>query len=260
MIKFGPAGSGGVKEIISNLETYQKMGFGACEIPFTYQIWINENEAREIAKQIKEKKINIKLSIHAPYWVNLNSAEKEKIEKSKKRIIDCCKIGSLLGAEVVVFHAGFYGKRDKEEGYQNIKKAILEIMEEIKKDKLKIKIAPEVMGKINVFGSPEEILRLVKETGCFFCVDFAHLLARTGGKMSYEEMYSLFKEFDDLHCHFSGIEYGDKGEKNHKPTPKEEIEKLLKALPRDKDITIINEASDPVKDSLMMLEIFNKFR
>jgi endonuclease IV len=34
------------------------------------------------------------------------------------------------------------------------------------------------MGKINVFGSVEEISDLVKETGCSFCIDFAHILAR----------------------------------------------------------------------------------
>lgn len=254
MIRFGPAGLGGVEKAVSNLEEYAKMGLRACEIAFTYGIYIKENEAKEIREAAE--KHGIKLSIHAPYWINLNSKEKIKIEESKKRIIQCCKIGELLGAEIVVFHAGFYGKMDKEETFQNIKRAVSEMLREIEKNKWGIKIAPETMGKINVFGSVEEILRLVSETGCGFCLDFAHVHARSLGKMSYSEIYEKFRHFPELHCHFSGIVYGDKGEKNHKLTPEDEIRKLLNSLPKNKDITMINESPEPAEDAVKMLEIY----
>jgi deoxyribonuclease-4 len=256
MIKFGPAGFGGVNFAVSNLKKYNSLGIKACEIPFTYGIWIKPEQTKEI-KEAAEK-FEVQLSIHAPYWINLNSSDKTKIQQSKKRILDCCKIGELLGAKIVVFHAGFFGKLDKEEGYQNIKKAILEIMDEIRKNNWKIKIAPETMGKLNVFGSADDILRLVKETGCSFCVDFAHLWARSRGKMSYEEMYAQFKEFDELHCHFSGIVFGESGEKHHILTPEKEMENLIKALPKAKNITIINESPDPVGDSVEAIKIYNK--
>ena len=259
-IIFGPAGLGKVSEAVSNLQEYKKKGLRACEIAFTYGIYIKEGkddkEIKEIRTFVEDNKF--KLSIHAPYFINLNSAEKIKIEESKKRILDCCKIGELLGAYIVVFHAGFYGKIDKEKSYENIKKAILEIREEIKKNKWKIKIAPETMGKINVFGTIDEIKKLRKETGCEMCVDFAHLYARSVGKMSYEEMYKELSEFDELHCHFSGIVFGDKGEKNHKITDSEEIKKLLSVLPKNKEIVIINESPYPVEDSVKSLKIFEK--
>jgi deoxyribonuclease-4 len=111
------------------------------------------------------------------------------------------------------------------------------------------------MGKLNVFGNEDEILRLVKETGCDFCLDFAHLYARSLGKMSYIEIYDKFKNFPKLHCHFSGINFGDKGERSHKLTPESEIKKLLSAIPRNKDITIINESPDPLGDSLKSKKI-----
>jgi len=255
MMRFGPAGLGGVGEAVSNLESYAQKGLKACEIAFTYGIYIHsEKDAEMIGNRAKE--LGIKLSIHAPYWINLNSNEKKKIEESKKRILDSCRIGEKLGAEIVVFHAGFYGKGEKEEAYQNIKRAVLEMLDETKQNKWKIRIAAETMGKINIFGSAEEILRLVKETGCSFCLDFAHLWAREQGKITYSEIYEKFKHFPELHCHFSGIEFGDKGEKNHKLTPEEEIRKLLKALPRNKDVTIINESPEPVKDSEKMSKIW----
>jgi len=261
VIKLGPAGLGAkVGEAAASLERYHKLGLKACEIPFTYGVFIKEDKHKKEIKEIKEaaKKFDIKLSIHAPYWLNLNSKEKKKIEESKKRILDCCKIGELLGAEIVVFHAGFYGGMEKEECYQNIKKAILEMMGEIKKNHWKIKIAPETMGKLNVFGSPEEILRLVKETGCEFCVDFSHLYARSMGKAEYKEIYEQFRHFPKLHCHFSGINFGNKGEKSHKLTPEPEIKKLLDALPKNKDITIINESPDPLGDSIKTLRILKQ--
>jgi len=258
-IKFGPAGLGGVKQAVDNLEYYHKLGLTACEIAFTYGIYIKNNkDAVRIGKAAKKNKIQ--LTIHAPYWINLNSAEKKKIEESKNRILNCCKIGSWLGAECVVFHPGYYGKRGKQETYEIIKKNIIEMQKEIKKNKWKIKLAPETTGKQNVFGSIDEILRLVKDTKCAFTIDFAHILARSEGKLSYKRMLKAFRGFKTLHCHFSGIEYGSKGEKHHKITSEKELRKLLSILPKNKDITIINESPDPVGDSVKALKIWKKIR
>lgn len=262
MIVFGPAGIGNIREVEKTFSEYHKWGIGAAEIPFTYGVYIKEDRHKKEIEKIREasKKYRIRLSIHAPYWINLNSKEKQKIQESKKRILDCCRIGELLNAGIVVFHAGFYGSDDKETAYQNIKKAVLEIQGEIKRNKWKIKIAAETMGKINVFGDVNEILRLSKETGCSFCVDFAHLWARKQGDITYEEIYENFTDFDSLHCHFSGIEYGEKGEKSHKLTPESELKKLIKALPKNKNITIINESPDPMGDSVKSLKILQNIK
>ena len=199
-IIFGPAGLGSVKEAISNLEEYYKLGLKACEIAFTYGVYIKKKEDAEKIKDAA-RKFDIKLSIHAPYWINLNSQEKEKIKASKKRILDSCKAGELLGAGVVVFHPGFYSKNSKEETFQNIKKRILESQKEIKSNNWKIKLAPETTGKINVFGSVEEIKKLVEETKCSFCIDFAHILAREK-EVNYDKIKKAFPE-EKWQCHFS---------------------------------------------------------
>lgn len=260
MIRFGPAGLGPVKDSVDRLESYANLGLKACEIAFTYGVYMKEDKHAKEIKEIREaaEKFDIKLSIHAPYWINLNSNEKKKVEESKKRILNCCKIGHLLNAEIIVFHPGYYGGMDKEETYQNIKKEILEMQKEIKKNKWKIKLCPETTGKKNVFGKEDEILRLVKDTGCFFTLDFAHLLARSEGKESYEEMYNKFKQFKNLHAHFSGIEWGEKGERHHKVTPEKELTKLLKVLPKNKEIVLINESPEPVEDSVRALKIWRK--
>jgi deoxyribonuclease-4 len=251
-VRFGPAGLGGVKEAISNLEKYHKLGLKACEIAFTYGVYIkNKEDAVAIGKKAKE--LGIQLSIHAPYYINLNSFDKAKIEQSKIRILDCLKIGTWLNADVVVFHPGFYSKMEKDETYENIKKAILDIEKEAKQKDYTPKLAPETTGKINVFGSIDETAKLVKETHCRFCIDFAHILAREKD-YKFKEVFEKFKD-NKFHIHFSGINYGEKGEKNHKRTPESELKKLLQNVPKNRDIVIINESPTPVQDSIMGLKL-----
>jgi deoxyribonuclease IV len=255
-IRFGPAGLGPVKEAVSNIKEFSKNGLKACEIAFTYGAYIkNESDMKEIKKVAEDN--DILLSIHAPYFINLNSKEKKKIEESKERILKCCEIGEKLGAYVVVFHSGFYGGMDKEKTYQNIKKEIIEIQERIKNEDWKIKIAPEMMGKINVFGSIDEIGRLVNETKCSFCIDFAHILARDK-IVDYKKINEKFNESKKWHCHFSGINYTEKGERNHIKTQKNSWVDLLKNLPKNKEITIINESPDMVVDSIEGLKLNKK--
>lgn len=253
MIKLGPAGIGSVKDVEDTFEEYHNLGLKAAEIPFTYSVFIKKEEDMRKIKKLSQK-FGITLSIHAQYWINLNSKEKDKVEKSKQRILDCCKVGDKVGAYRIVFHPGYYGGMDKEETYQNIKQVILNIQSEIKKNKWDIRLAPETTGKVNVFGSLEEIARLVKETGCDFCLDFAHILAREK-RVEWEKIKQLFGHHKKWHCHFSGIEYGEKGEKKHVKTKKSEWKKLFSNLPKSKDIIIINEAHDPVQDSVEGLEV-----
>ena len=260
MVKFhfGPAGLGGVKEAIGNLERYKELGLEACEIAFTYQVYIKKNsDAKRIGKAAQ--KLGIKLSIHAPYYINLASKDKKKIEASKRRILDCCEKAAWLGARYVVFHAAYYSDRNEEGIYEIVKKEIIDMQKIIKQRMWKVELCPETTGKKSQFGSLDELLKLAKETGCFFCVDFAHLLARDG-KINYNEVFGKLKNLAHIHSHFSGIVYGAKGEQRHVVTDSGKLHKLLDFAKKNhvKDITIINESPDPVGDSIKGLKIAKK--
>jgi deoxyribonuclease-4 len=258
VIRFGPGGLGPVGDAVKNLEDFYSMGLRACEIEFTYGPYIkSEEDARIIGDKAKE--LGIYLSIHAPYFVNLNSKEEKKIEESKKRILKCCEVGSWLGARRVIFHAGFYMGLDKEEVFGKIKSSIVEMMDVIKKEGWDIEICPEVMGKINVFGSIDEIKRLVEETGCGACIDVAHILARYKER-KFKEIEKAF-ERKEWHVHFSGIEYGDKGERKHLLVERKEWEEVfawMKSL--DKDIVLICESPAPVEDAVKGLKIWKSLK
>nr|MBA4405105.1 endonuclease IV [Nanoarchaeum sp.] len=251
MISIGPAGIGGIKEIQTNLEFLNKNNITAAEIAFTYGSYIKKEQAITIKELAK--KLNISLSIHAPYYINLNTKENNKLGMSKKRILDSCEIGHYIGAKQIVFHAGFYGKENKEETYQFIKEQIIELQKIIKENKWDVKLSPETTGKINVFGSLDEILRLVQETKCSFCIDFAHLKARDQENYNLKEIIQKIKSFEHVHCHFSGINYGPKGEKNHIPIDMKEFKELLSELQKNKiNCTIICEAPDTYNDAIKM--------
>jgi deoxyribonuclease IV len=253
-IIFGPSGIGPVTSALDVLDIFKKKGVQACEIAFTYGIYIKKEEAIKIGKKAKD--LGIFLSIHAPYYINLNSEDKKKVFMSKKRILDCCEIAHFMSARRVIFHAGFYGKMEKEKTFENIKEQIKDLILEIKKNGWKVELCPEVMGKKNVFGSIDEISKLVKETGCGFCIDFAHILARYGERR-FEEVKKSFPQ-KRWHVHFSGINYGEKGEKNHIPTEKKEWQTLFEFFKGlDREIVLICEAPDPVGDALKGLKIWN---
>ncbi|MBT3405120.1 TIM barrel protein [archaeon] len=254
VIKFGPAGLGSVKNVEARLEEYSKLGFKAATFAFTYGAYLKKKEdAVRIGKSAK--KFGIDLSIHAPYWINLNSKEKAKIEASKKRVLKSLEIGTWLKAKEVIIHAGFYSGMEKEIAYENIKKQILELQKIRKEKKYTPQICVETIGKINVFGSAEEVAQLVKDTQCGFCLDFAHILAREK-KVDIQKIKRLFPQ-KKWHCHFSGIVYGEKGEKHHRLTTKKEWKELLDSMPKNKSVTIINESPNPVADSSVGLEIYS---
>jgi deoxyribonuclease-4 len=257
-IKFGPGGLGPVKDAVKNLERFAELGLRACEIEFTYGPYIkNKEDAVEIGKRAKE--LGIFLSIHAPYFVNLNSKDEEKVEASKKRILRCCEIGSWMSARRVVFHPGFYSGMKSEEVVERVSLEILEVMGECKKKGWDVEVCPEVMGKVNVFGSLSEVAGLVERTGCGFCVDVAHVLARYG-RYEFSKIEEAFPQ-KRWHVHFSGMEFGEKGERRHLDTSVEEWEKVLSWLKGlDKDVVLICEAPKPVEDAVEGLRVWEGLR
>jgi len=90
-----------------------------------------------------------------------------------------------------------------------------------------IKIGLETMGKINQLGTLDEVLELCRIDSSFVpVVDFGHLNARTLGEAfkSYDDYFRVFDTIsnklgasiaENLHCHFSKIEWTGAGEKKH---------------------------------------------
>ena len=252
MIKIGVAGVSEqeIPELVLN-------NIFAGEVEFVRQIYLTNEKAKILGQAANWK--NFDLSIHAPYFINLNSEKKDIVHASKERILSSCERAHNMGAKNVVFHPGYYGERGKLETYENIKQRILEMQEVITEKKWNVKLCPETMGKINVFGSWEETKELVKQTGCGFCMDFAHMKARNFGDIDFEDYVKKIKKFKHVHCHYSGIHWTDKGEKNHELVDMKEAKELLSLLVKHKvNCTIICESPDSFGDVLKMNKILAK--
>jgi deoxyribonuclease IV len=181
----------------------------------------------------------IKLSVHAPYFINLN-AMAEEWPKSRKRLMDAAHYGNLAGATDIIFHPGSYFMNDPVEVLKVAIPRLQGCVEELRKAGNPVTLRPETMGKSAMLGSFEDTLEMSRAIdGVLPCLDFAHLHARPGdGTMNtYEEWSAVLKAYQKalgkkalkkLHIHLSGIEYGPKGEKNHLELAKADLN--LKAL------------------------------
>ena len=257
IVRFGQAGSSGLGNF-EGIKHSKELELAAMECAFTYGVKMSNSLARQCGKLAKE--LDIKLSVHAPYYINLTSKEKAKITASKKRILMSCERAHHLGAKYVVFHAAYYQKQSQEECYEKVAEQIKEMNAVIKKSKWNLKLAPETTGKASQFGDLNELLKLKKETGCHLCVDFAHIYSRNLGKIDYNEVFKKLKSLNHIHSHFSGIEYGQKGERHHKPIEKKFFAPLAKAIKRHKpkSITIITESPNPYGDAVKIKKWFKE--
>jgi deoxyribonuclease-4 len=263
-IFLGPAGncilSKGDKTSDS-LKNLAKLGLNAQEIEFVRGVYMGKEEAAKVGELAK--KLGIRLSIHSPYYVNLASEDEKKRDGSIKRILQSAEIGHHLGAREIVFHPAYFGKQDRESVFQTVKWYIVEMNDFIAKNGWNVVLSPETTGKHSALGSLDETIRMAKETGCSFNIDFAHLYARNGGRIDYGEV--LDKIHDQLkpkhiQSHFSNISWTAKGERRHEvldhhppfgPLAREIVRRGL-------DITIISESPVTWKDSLKMKEMLQK--
>ncbi|MBQ7579225.1 MAG: TIM barrel protein [Clostridia bacterium] len=250
MIDFGPSGRCEMMEengldIMKVPAFLHEKGLMAFEYPLTYGINISREKAKQIGDEFK--KYNIKLSVHAPYYINLASPTEEGAEKSFGYIISSIVIMKAMGADRLVFHPGSLTKQTREVAFLNTLKRLKELVLRLKEDNLLdgIFLCPETMGKHGQIGTYEEVLEMCKiDEHIIPTLDFGHINAFTLGGIKtsadYEKILNAYilglgERGHNIHSHFSRIKYGDKGEICHLNFDSEEefgpdYKELAKAL------------------------------
>jgi deoxyribonuclease-4 len=261
----GPAGIPGHCKgggSVGGIKCVAELGLNAMEVEFVRGVHMNLKMAEECGKAAKE--FGVRLSVHAPYYINLLSKNKEIIEASKKRILDSVERAHLMHADIVAFHAGYYTGLAKQDALEIVKKNCDDMTDVMKSSGwLDVKLGLETSGKHSAFGYLDDLLAVNEENKqCVPVLDFAHIFAKNYGKIDYGEIFDKMKKFDHLHTHFSGIEYTDKGERMHTvmASNKPPFEPLAAEILRRKlSITIISESPITDIDSLAMKKIFENF-
>ncbi|MBW8010910.1 MAG: TIM barrel protein [Chloroflexi bacterium] len=222
---------------IGAIRHMRALGLSALELAWVRSVRISEKKCVEIKEVAAEQ--DIALSIHAPYFINLN-ANDEEWPKSRKRLMDAAHFGNLAGATEIIFHPGSYFKRPPEEVVPFAIQRLQGCVDELRADGNMATLRPETMGKSAMLGSLEDTLKMSKAIkGVLPGIDFAHLHARPGdGSMNtYDEWVAVLelyrkrlgkKALRNLSCHLSGIEYGPKGERKHLTMTESDFD--LKAL------------------------------
>jgi len=207
----------------------------------------------------------VQLSAHAPYYINLNAREPEKVKASQGRLLQTARIASWCGARSVAFHPAFYLGDPPEQVYRMVKQHLEEVLEQLKRENIHVWIRPELMGRGTQFGSREELLDLSLELEMVApCIDFAHYHARDGRNNSYEEFTYILSRIeerlgrnalDDIHIHVSGIAYGKKGEIKHLNMEESDFQyvEFVRAL-KDYDVKgiVICESPNLEDDALLL--------
>ena len=267
-------GTGGVphssktNSTIDGIRRVAELGLGCMELEFVQGVRMGEAGASLVAEIAARE--GVKLSAHAPYFINLNAHEPEKIRASQDRILQTARIASICRAESIVLHTAFYLGDPPEETYSNVKKHLAEVVHQLKRETNRVWIRQEVMGKPSQFGTIEEICNLsIELEGVAPCIDFAHWHARTGAFNSYPEFASILQEveerlgrvaLDNMHIHASGIAYGKKGETKHLNLKESDFQyaELLQAL-KDYDAKgmVVCESPNLEEDALLLQETYN---
>jgi deoxyribonuclease IV len=187
--------------------------------------------------RINVEKYDLAVSIHAPYYISLTSESEETYERTIERVANVYAWAVWLKAKRIVVHPGTYGKKKRslptliQQIVEGVNRGIdlsYELFPKMKNDFKNICLCLETMGKFGQLGTTDEIILLCKELGLNRvrpCIDFGHLYTRYVGKKTgtklYQEVFEkieseLGKEIaENLHIHWSKIEFTPKGEKAH---------------------------------------------
>ncbi len=248
---------------IGGIERIAELGLGCMEMEFVQGVRMSAQTARKVAEAASQQ--GVILSAHAPYFINLNAREPEKIVASQGRLLQTVRVASLCSAQTITFHPAFYMGDSPEKTYAAVKKYLAEVINQLGEEDNRVWVRPEVMGKPSQFGTIEEILSLSTELERVApCIDFSHWHARTGAYNSYAEFASILEQIksrlgrtalEDMHIHVSGIEYGGKGEIRHLTLLDSDFNytELLKAL-KDYDTRgiVICESPNLEEDALLL--------
>lgn len=231
-IRFGPAGNpdsfyaAGHKASVEMPAYLAGQGLNAYEYQCSRGVRISQKLAEQLGDEAA--KFDIALSIHAPYYINLASLDPKIQDSSKGHLLKSIQAAIWMGARTVVFHAGGVAKVDRELAMVQAKAILLEVLEVsyAKFGPHRVRLAPETMGKQNQLGHLDEVLELCSLSSQLLpAIDFGHLNALHQGQIDNREAVGKILETidrklgreiaDNIHVHFSPVEFTASGEKKH---------------------------------------------
>ena len=255
---------------IGAIQRIAALGLAALELGWVQSVRVSPETCATIRRTGSDH--GVAISVHAPYFINLNGSD-EEWPKSRQRLMDAAFYGNLAGATDIIFHPGSYFEKPPQEVLPLAIDRLSGCIAELRTAGNPVTLRPETMGKTAMLGSLADTLAMSQAIpGVVPCLDFAHLHARAGdGSMnSKEEWLAVLDAYasalgssslQQLHIHLSGIEYNQKGERNHLPVAESDfnLKALFHALhARGCQGRILCESPKMEEDALYMQETWQK--
>lgn len=229
---FGPSGNSkqfyeeGYKTTLQAPKWLKEQGLDAFEYSFGRGYIMPSETAKKLGEEFNQQ--GIKLSLHAPYFINFASPDDVLLAKTRGYITTGIKFLRNFGADRLVFHPGSAGKMDRHEAFVLAKERIVEFVNNLEEHGLLegIYLCPETMGKSQQIGTYEEILQICAQNKHLIpTFDFGHINALTQGALKTKQDFLKilnrsievigFEKTANAHIHFSKIQYAEKGEIRH---------------------------------------------
>ena len=263
-------GTGGVpisskeRSTIGGIKELAKLGLNAMEVEFVRGVKMSEYVAKEVGQIAEAHKI--RLSVHAPYYINLLSPERDLVKKSIERIIESMDRAEVMKADAVAVHMGFLGKLSQQESNELMKERVADVIEKMHKQGIhNVKLGPETMVKKGQWGSFEEVVQMYKHYKRYLTpyLDWGHMFAYYGGRINYAHILDEMEKLNLSHInsHFNCVKYSaasksyvDIHQQIAAKTP--DFKSLADELKKRKlNITLICETPALEKDALEMKRI-----
>jgi deoxyribonuclease-4 len=204
------------------LDNLVEDGHRALELPFTQGFPWKEKRCESFGDLAAER--DVRLSVHAPYFVGLTIPEEDKGKQSAHALEHTMKLGNWLGAPVIVAHFGATYDEDPAMLMDRIRSRIDIIAPKV--ESMGVGLGLETAGKHSQFGSLGDIAQLAAEYSFVRpVVDWAHIHAMTNGgltsKTAFMSVLSFIRDsfpgwmIQPLQVQFSDNQYGDGGEIRH---------------------------------------------
>lgn len=232
MVLFGPAGCGdefyneGHKGILEVPQWIKNKGLDAYEYSFGHGYQMSSDLALKAKEKFEE--FDIKLSLHAPFYINFANPNNEMYMKTRGYINTGIKFLKAFGADKLVFHPASCGNLKREEAFNLTARRFEETFGELEAEGVLdgLFMCPETMGKTMQIGTYKEVVELCKLNKHLVpTFDFGHINSLEQGSLKTKDDYKRvldfsienigFEKTNNSHIHFSKIQFGNKGEIKH---------------------------------------------
>src|SRR5512143_3716694 len=130
-----------------------ELGLSTLELAWVQSVRVSD-ETCAVIKATAEQ-VKMPLSVHAPYYINLNAQTKDMLKAGMARL--------SAAASDIIFHPVSHMKEEPAKVYAIARQRLQDVADQLRDEKVNVTLRPETMGKSAMFGTLEETIELARD-------------------------------------------------------------------------------------------------